>query len=211
VSGTVVIVANQAAMSVAQTAKAFQRADTTIIFICYDINGNDLQPVIEALPSSGAIYHVKLLIVARINLSTNINQLPNATEINKSLPIIAPNTMVNSSINSVAYTPVSNLRNLQDSLSFSCALRGSSTWSNATSQVYITIELSSQRPLAGSGLWALEFNGINNYAVTKSSITQINALGTVSAWIKVMGTNPQQVCSLFDERDNSAALIAGRR
>jgi hypothetical protein len=175
VTGTVVIIANQAATSVPQTAKAFQQADKVINLICYDTNGNDLQPVITSLPTSGALYH-----------------LPNATQIDKSLPIVAPNSLVNSPINSVVYTPVSNLRNFQDSLSYSCALRGSSTWSSGTSQVFITVELSSQRPLAGSGLWALEFNGINNYAVTNKNKTQIDALSTVSAWIRVTGTNPQQ-------------------
>lgn len=57
-SGTVLIVASQAVGSVPMTAKAFQQADKVINLICYDINGNDLQPVITALPTSGAIYHV---------------------------------------------------------------------------------------------------------------------------------------------------------
>lgn len=110
---------------------------------------------------------------------------------------MAPNSLVDSPINSVVYTPVSNLRNFQDGLSYSCALRGSSTWSSAASKVFLTVELSSQRPLAGSGLWALEFNGINNYAITDKNNTRIDQIFTLSAWIRVTGTNPQQVRRRF--------------
>jgi len=59
VSGTVVILANQAAVPVAQIARAFQQADKVINLVCYDVNGNDLQPVITTLPISGAIYDVR--------------------------------------------------------------------------------------------------------------------------------------------------------
>ena len=66
-------------------------------------------------------------------------------------------------------------------------------WSSTAANVFIKVELSSQRPLAGSGLWALEFNGKNNYAVTSPNLTKIDALGTLSAWVRVMGTTSQQV------------------
>ncbi len=72
-SGTIVIVANQPASSVALTAKAYQQADTIINLICYDINGNDLQPVITALPTSGAIYHVSYAVLDKQCWITNTN------------------------------------------------------------------------------------------------------------------------------------------
>jgi hypothetical protein len=175
-TGTVLIGVNTAPTAIPQTALVLNGQSAIIGLVCIDNEGTPTYATITSLPSLGALYQIE------------VNEQITRTF---SVPIINANTTVTHPSKLVGYLPITQLGGFTTTFNYTCQHVNSSLVSNQTT-VTLSVSVPKAPPLVGGGMWALQFNGANNFAITISNNTQISGIGTIEMWIKVTQCQSQQ-------------------